>query len=61
MREPTFTPQGVAEIQSINYPRHPSRIAQWPGHFTTNRRGQYNGQRPGLPPAALEYAEEPQS
>jgi len=93
----------VAEIQSINYPLHPCRLAQWPatfrtgldrrqfvfmqrlfhtspifrtphhfvagriarlsrhgGYFTTNRRGQYNSQLLGLPPALLEYAEETQ-
>jgi len=51
----------VAEIQSINYPLHPCRLAQWLRHVTTNRRRQYNGQPLGLPPAALDGAEEPQS
>jgi len=51
----------VAEIQSINYPLHPCRLAQWLRHFTINRMTQYNGQGHGLPPAALEGDEEPQN
>jgi len=44
----------VAEIQSINYPLHPSRLAQWPPTFHSGLdRRQFLARRTILSPDVL--------